>query len=78
MPDKKSIKHLILLQVDARWWLCCGHYGRMSTVGKNVQSVQTHLTHSKLEITQTLLIQGVTSRTIPRKPQFLDSKSAGE
>lgn len=53
----------------------CGH---MTVVGKNVQSVQTRLTHSKLEITQPLLIQGVTSRTILVKPQFLDSKSADE
>lgn len=47
-------------------------------VGNNVQCVQTSLTHSKPEITQTLLIQGFTSRTILVKPQFRDSKSAGE
>jgi hypothetical protein len=48
------------------------------SVGKNVQSVKTRLTHSKLEITQSLLIQGITTRTILVKPQFLDSKSAVE
>lgn len=51
---------------------------RVISVGKNVQSVQTHLNWSQPEITQPHLIQWLTGRTILRKPQFLDSKSAGE
>lgn len=47
----------------------------MVMVGKNVQSVQTHLNLSQPEITKPHLIQWLEIRTIPRKPQFLDSKS---
>ncbi|MEB6607748.1 hypothetical protein MXM08_14430 [Aeromonas sanarellii] len=45
-------------------------------VGKNVQSVQTSLTHSKPEITQSLLIQDFMNHTISLKLQNQDSKSA--
>ena len=57
-----------LLSFASRW--------RVISVGKNVQSVQTHLNLNQPELTQSHLIQWVTSRTILRKPQFLDSKSA--
>jgi len=45
------------------------------SVGKNVQ---THLNLSQSKITKIHLIQWLSSRTLPNKPQFLDSKSAGE
>lgn len=76
----QSTCEVVLARNSEIWWALPSFASRwrVISVGKNVQSVQPRLTHSKLEITQTLLIQGVTSRTIPRKPQFLDSKSADE
>ena len=76
--NMQSTCEVVLARDSEIWWGLPSFASRwrVISVGKNVQSVQTRLTHSKLEITQTLLIQGITSRTILVKPQFRDSKSA--
>lgn len=78
--NMQSTCEVVLARDSEIWWGLPSFASRwrVISVGKNVQSVQTRLTHSKLEITQTLLIQGITSRTILVKPQFRDSKSADE
>lgn len=78
--NMQSTCEVVLARDSEIWWGLPSFVSRwrVISVGKNVQSVQTHLNLSQPEITQPHLIQWLTIRIIPRKPQFLDSKSAGE
>ena len=75
--NMQSTCEVVLARDSEIWWGLPSFASRwrVISVGKNVQSVQTHLNLSQPEITQPHLIQWLEIRTIPRKPQFLDSKS---